>query len=227
MACEVINADASAVHDVAKRLKHPVVVTDPPFNIGYHYDRYSDNMPQEKYLEWLSSILTDYDCAVVHYPEQLHCLSIEMRRVPTRVLSWVYPSNTARQHRDIAFYGVVPDLNRVKQPYKNPNDKRIKELVKRTGGARSYDWFEVNQVKNVSKEKTDHPCQMPVEVMRRVVGVLPDGVTVIDPFCGSGTTGVACKMLGVDFVGIDISEAYCDIARRRIADTEAGAACPA
>lgn len=51
-----------------------------------------------------------------------------------RVISWVYASNTGRQHRDVAYYGVKPDLKRVKQPYKNMDDKRIKELYKRTGG---------------------------------------------------------------------------------------------
>lgn len=59
-------------------------------------------------------------------------------------------------------------------------------------------------------------CQRPVDVMKRVIGILPDGIGVIDPFCGSGTTGVACKQLGIPFEGYDINEDYCEIARRRI-----------
>ena len=70
----------------------------------------------------------------------------------------------------------------------------------------------------MSKEKTAHPCQMPVEVMERVVGVLPDGVTVSDPFMGSGTTGVACVRHGVDFIGIELDPAYHRIAERRIGE---------
>lgn len=124
---------------------------------------------------------------VVLYPESLHKLSLAKQEAPERVVSWVYNSNTAKQHRDIAFYGITPDFKRVKQPYKNPKDKRIKALIAQGKGARLYDWWEVNQVKNTSAEKTAHPCQMPVDVMKRVIGILPDGIGVIDPFCGSGT----------------------------------------
>ena len=47
----------------------------------------------------------------------------------------------------------------------------------------------------------------------------PNGL-VLDPFCGSGTTCVAAKREGFDYIGIDISEEYCEIARRRVANTE-------
>ncbi len=45
---------------------------------------------------------------------------------------------------------------------------------------------------------------------------------ILDPFCGSGTTCVAAKMLGRDYIGIDISEEYCEIARQRIKAVETG-----
>lgn len=57
---------------------------------------------------------------------------------------------------------------------------------------------------------------MPLEVMKNIIGILPDGVTVIDPFMGSGTTGVACAELGVDFVGIELDKQYFEIAKSRI-----------
>lgn len=79
-----------------------------------------------------------------------------------------------------------------------------------------YDWWEVNQVKNVSKKTNTHPCVMPVEVMKRIVGILPDGIIVVDPFMGSGTTGVACKQLGIDFIGCELDEEYFGIAKERI-----------
>ena len=194
----------------------PVIVTDPPFNIGYHYDGYKDNMPEIEYYEWLAEVTDHTSSVVVLYPESLHKLTLAKQEAPVRVVSWVYNSNTAKQHRDIAFYGIKPDFKRVKQPYKNPNDKRIKALIAQGKGARLYDWWEVNQVKNTSAEKTAHPCQMPVEVMTRIISILPDGIGVIDPFLGSGTTGVACFRLGIPFEGYDINENYCEIARNRI-----------
>lgn len=167
-----------------------IIVTDPPFNIGYHYDTYKDKMPEDEYYSMLKKMMDNAPSVIIHYPEALHRLSIETGKAPTRIVSWVYPSNTRRQHRDIAYYGVNPDFSKITQPYKNPNDKRIKALIaKGHTGAKLYDWWEVNQVKNVSKDKTAHPCQMPIEVMRRAIGVLPDGYTIIDPFMGSGTTG--------------------------------------
>ena len=197
----------------------PIIVTDPPFNIGYRYKTFKDRMPEDEYIERLASVTVPCPSVVILYPEKLHALSIKKGKAPERVVSWVYNSNTAKQHRDIAFYGVKPDFRRVPQPYKNPKDKRVQELIAQGRGAKLYDWWNVNQVKNVSKEKTAHPCQMPLEVLKRIIGVLPDGIGVIDPYCGSGTTGVACKLLGIPFIGYEIDEAYCEIARKRISET--------
>lgn len=76
----------------------------------------------------------------------------------------------------------------------------------------------MNQVKNVSREKTAHPCQMPLEVMNDVVGWISDidGATVIDPFAGSGTTCVACESRGIPWVAIEIDPSYCQIIQQRI-----------
>ena len=156
-------------------------------------------------------------CVIIHYPESLYRFSQEIGVIPSRVISWVYNSNTGRQHRDIAFFGVEPDMKKVTQPYKNPTDKRVQKLIASgKNGAKLYDWWNINQVKNVSKEKTGHPCQMPVEVMERIIGILPEGYTIVDPFMGSGTTGVACKKLGRNFIGCEMDEVYYKIAVERI-----------
>lgn len=62
----------------------------------------------------------------------------------------------------------------------------------------------------------EHPTQKPVEVMLWCLGFLPDALTILDPFMGSGTTGVACAKLGRSFIGIEISAAYFEIACARI-----------
>src|SRR5678809_221277 len=61
-----------------------------------------------------------------------------------------------------------------------------------------------------------HPTQKPIELMRWCLEALPDCQTILDPFMGSGTTGVACVKLGRRFIGIEIEERYFDIACRRI-----------
>ena len=207
--------------------KKIVLVSDPPFNINYKYNTYLDKMNEDEYYSMLNFFFKDFPSVVVHYPEQLFKLAFSIGKFPERVIAWVYNSNTAKQHRDIAFFDVKPDMSKVRQPYKNPNDKRIKERILRGGtGAKLYDWWEINQVKNVSKEKTKHPCQMPLEVMKRIVGVLPDDILIIDPFMGSGTTGVAVKEMNKkqnanrDFIGIEIDKEYFEIAKQRIGDYE-------
>jgi len=61
-----------------------------------------------------------------------------------------------------------------------------------------------------------HPTQKPTPLMIWCLEFLPEADIILDPFCGSGTTCVAAKMLGRSYIGIDISEEYCDIARRRL-----------
>ena len=61
---------------------------------------------------------------------------------------------------------------------------------------------------------------MPLEVMDRIIKILPDNITVVDPFCGSGTTGVACVKNNIDFVGIEIVEEYVKIANERLVNIE-------
>lgn len=217
---QLLEGDCSQILKTLQ-VHNPCIVTDPPFNIGYHYKSYTDNMPEDVYYDWLDTVFTSLGeglpLVCVHYPEALYKLAYQMCLFPERVVSWVYNSNTAKQHRDIAFFNVKPDFSKVRQPYKNPNDKRIKaRIAAGKTGAKLYDWWNVNQVKNVGKEKTAHPCQMPVEVMKNIIGILPEDLTIVDPFMGSGTTGVACKELDRDFIGIEIDPEYVEIAKQRL-----------
>ncbi|HVR57580.1 MAG TPA: site-specific DNA-methyltransferase [Pseudolabrys sp.] len=71
----------------------------------------------------------------------------------------------------------------------------------------------------------EHPTQKPVELMVWCLGFV-EGRTVLDPFMGSGTTGVACVKLGRKFIGIEIEPKYFDIACRRIADADSRPSLP-
>ena len=216
--CLLVKANCMKVfQDILKEHDNVIVVSDPPFNVGYHYNKYSDSMQEKDYYDMLVNLFGQTPSVVIHYPEALHKLSVAMGKCPERVVSWVYNSNTAKQHRDIVFYGVKPDFNAVRQPYKNLNDKRIqKRIAEGKTGAKLYDWWNINQVKNVSKDKTAHPCQMPLEVMKNIIGILPPDAVIVDPFMGSGTTGVACAELGRKFIGIEMDAKYFNIAEQRI-----------
>ena len=194
-----------------------ILVSDVPFNIGYGYATYKDRLPEGDYLKMLQDVFErGVPFVIIHYPESLYSIASFLHKSPTRVCSWVYNSNTGRQHRDVAFFDVRPDFAQVGQPYKNLKDKRIIKRIEEGKTCKLYDWWNINQVKNVSKEKTAHPCQMPLEVMKNIVGLLPKGSLIIYSFMGSGTTGVACKELDYDFVGIEIDKGYFKIAKERI-----------
>ena len=87
-----------------------VILTDPPFNIGYHYNNYKDNLESEEYYEMLASIFQYSPFVVIHYPEEIYKIAFQVGEFPEKVVSWVYNSNTAKQHRDIAFFGIKPDF---------------------------------------------------------------------------------------------------------------------
>lgn len=196
-----------------------IFVSDPPFNIGYHYNGYKDNKKEKDYYDWLYSIFGVNRQVIIHYPEQMYKYAIKIGIAPEKVVSWVYNSNTGKQHRDIAFFGVKPDFRKVGQDYKNPKDKRIAKRIQQGKKAKLYDWWEINQVKNVSLEKTQHPCQMPIKVMENIIGILPDNYTIIDPFLGSGTTAIACKRLNRNFIGVEIDHVYFEICKNRLSTT--------
>lgn len=61
-----------------------------------------------------------------------------------------------------------------------------------------------------------HPTQKPLPLMEWCLGFLPDAQTILDPFMGGGTTGIACVKHGKHFIGIERERAYFDIACRRI-----------
>lgn len=69
-----------------------------------------------------------------------------------------------------------------------------------------------------SEERNPHPTQKPLGVMRWCLGQVPDARVILDPFMGSGTTGVACVHENRRFIGIEREPAYFDIACRRIAE---------
>jgi len=68
----------------------------------------------------------------------------------------------------------------------------------------------------------DHPTEKPVDLLAYLTSsITPEGATVLDPFMGSGTTGVACVQTGCNFIGIEIDRGYFEIAERRIAEAQA------
>jgi len=80
---------------------------------------------------------------------------------------------------------------------------------------RLFQWRWNGMIRKGNEERF-HPTQKPVALIQWCLGFLPDAQTILDPFMGSGTTGVACANLGRKFIGIEIEPKYFDIACKRI-----------
>lgn len=85
------------------------------------------------------------------------------------------------------------------------------------GGKQMKDVWTGTLTPRVEKNEGKHPTQKPLYLLERIVlASTNEGDTVLDPFCGSGTTGVACLRNGRKFIGIDNNEEYINLTRRRM-----------
>lgn len=120
-----------------------------------------------------------------------------------------------------------------KQPTYNPQMTKGKMQLKNTGGASS-NYNDFKAMPNMSDEyypttlldfplrrfKGGHPTQKPVELEEWLIKTYTnEGDTVLDNVMGSGTTGVACKNLNRNFIGIELDETYFNIAKQRIEES--------
>lgn len=152
---------------------------------------------------------------VWHFEHGLHC----SRRFSGRheTILWFTKSDN-----------YVFNLDSVRVPQKYPQKKAFKgprrgELSGHPLGKNPGDVWIIPNVKHNHVEKTAHPCQFPVELVERLVVALTErGAWILDPYMGVGTAPLAAVLNGRRGVGAEIVPDYVDIARRRIADAQAG-----
>lgn len=196
------------------------VITDPPYNVGYKYNSHKDNLTEIEYLTLLSVIKRP--AVVIHYPEQTVNLLPRVLGNADEIVSWNYESPINKHFRLISFWGIKPDFSKVREPYADATLKDKRTIGKlKEGGRAIKDWWKIQYINNMNKEKTDHPCQIPLEIIHRIILTSTNiGDTILDPFMGSGTTGVACVQTGRNFIGIEIDPTYFKIAEKRIKDAQ-------
>lgn len=116
----------------------------------------------------------------------------------------------------------VPQKYPGKRSYRGPNKG---ELSGNPLGKNPSDIWDIPNVKAKHVEKTTHPCQFPVAIPQRLIRALTlPGALVLDPFMGSGTTGVAALIEGRRFAGAEIKEEYYEISLERLNDAAEGKA---
>lgn len=187
------------------------LVFDPPYNIGFRYDIYQDNLSDESYIKMLCEFQRFSKIAIIQYPEEMQRLVVPALGSPDHCSVWCYNSQLPRRFRLINWYGIIPDYSRIKQPYKNPTDKRVaNRILNGSNGTSLYEWWDdIQIVKNVSEEKNIHPCPIPEALMKRIIILGADlEDLIIDPFAGGLTTLKAAYDLGYQSIGMELSENY-------------------
>ena len=191
-----------------------LIITDPPYNVGWTYDTYKDKVSDDDYTN-MFKCFKGFRFVVIHYIEDIIKYVVPSMGVPTKVVQWVYNSNMGKQHRSIAFFNCKPDINKEIQLPKNPTDKRVNSEVK------LYDWWLINLVKNVSKEKENYSNQIPEKVISNIIKIVANKDDVIfDPFMGSGTTPAVASKLEYKYIATDISETAYNITKNRLRKIE-------
>ena len=229
--------------EVLGKVKEPfadLIFADPPFNIGYKYDKYNDKVKSKNYIAWTKDWMTV--CKKVLKPAGSFYIAIGDKyaanvkviadKLGLSMRNWVVWHYTfgqqmknkfARSHTHI-FYFVNDKNNFTFNDYavRIPSDRQLTYNDKRANpeGKMPDDvWDGYPRVCGTFKERTGwHPCQMPENLLKRIIAVSSNpGDCVLDPFTGSGTTAAVAYQLGRNYTAVEISEEYVENAKKRLA----------
>jgi len=175
-----------------------LVLTDPPYGLGFEYENFEDNqknlislikqcMPQILRIS-KRCVLTCGHTNIWHYPQSKW------------IIAWVY--GTTQQRNSWGFTSWQPVLCYGKDVY----------LANRKGAR-----MDIIKDSKTPKFK-NHPCPKPETFWRKLLErcSIMESDLVLDPFFGAGTTGLVCEETNRRWIGIEISEKYCEIAAKRI-----------
>ncbi len=220
-----------------------LVFADPPFNIGYVYDSYRDDMPNEKYVAWSRDWMAA--CTRVLKPTGSFYIAIGDdfaadirvigRELGLHLRNWIIWRYTfgqnmkakfSRAHTHIFYFtkdAKTFTFNEHLLRFPSARHTEYQDLRANSKGRLPDDvWDEFPRVCGTFKERAGfHGCQMPEALLQRIVMASSNpGEIVLDPFVGSGTTAVAAKRLGRKYIGIDLSEHYAEHTRQRLAQVK-------
>ena len=179
------------------------VVTDPPYGITYESGRYGV-LPR--------SIVGDENTVV-------RDAALGMWAGPALVLgTWRAPRPAGTKMVLVWDTLGALGMGDLSLPWK-PAHQEIYVLGAGFVGRRDSDVLRCPPVQSMAKTGRCHPHEKPVGLMKMLLAKCPPG-TILDPFMGSGTTGVACVQTGRNFIGIEIDPGYFEVAKKRISEAQ-------
>lgn len=219
---------------------------DPPFNLEKKYTSYKDQRPVEEYLAWCRKWLKEMvritkptgSIFVHNIPKWLTYYASILNDLAyfRHWIAWDAMSNPVGKTLLPAHYGILFytkemtgfKFYEIRAPHKRCRvcDSYLKDYGGKTdqmhpfGALVSDVWSDIHRIRH-SVRRDEHPCQLPIPLLERVVLMSTDpGDVVLDPFLGTGTTAIAAKSLGRQYVGIDVDPEYADIATAKLDQVE-------
>lgn len=209
-----------------------MIYGDPDYNVGIKYNQKSYTQNFDAYIHWYVELAKecfrvlkdDGNMFFINYPKQNAYLRVKyLDDACYEVLDyvWIYNTNVGHSpkrfttaHRSILHVRKTKDnrfyKDQVALPYQNPNDKRIRQnMANGSKGRMPYDWFYFDLVKNVSKEKTFHACQIPQKLAEMLIlsCTQPQDVVFV-LFGGSGSEIEICQNLDRQFISCELDPDY-------------------
>ena len=213
-----------------------VTFADPPFNLKKGYNSYKDSLKLNEYLDWCKLWINEMvrvtkptgSIFLHNIPKWLTYYSSFLNEIATfkHWISWDASTSPMGKTLQPAHYGILFYIKDPKQlkfyeirsPHKRARKSRI--LAKDYGGKKSMlhpfgpllsdVWTDIHRIKH-NKNRDEHPCQLPIHLMERILLMSTDENDIIlDPFMGTGTTAVAAKRLGRNFIGFELDKTYVD-----------------
>lgn len=202
-------------------------------------EKYSDNLDEGEYRKLLERVFNEckrvtkkdgsiwiniknrYDDGVVMPPFWITDYFKDMYL--KNIIIWNFDWGGSTNKRFAPRYEYVFWFTKSKENYKfNLDDVKVPALNYRPDRYKSQlknpsDVWRISMVSGNFEERTSHPAQYPEELIERIVlSTTNEGDLVLDPFMGSGTTAVVAKKLKRNYVGYEIVEEYCEIAKERL-----------
>jgi len=236
---KIICGDCIGLLEGAKEPFADLVFADPPFNIGYKYDKYHDKVERNNYIAWTKDWMAAckkvlkpagsfYIAIGDDYAANVKIIADELGLFMRNWIIWHYTfgqqtkDKFARSHTHIFYFvndrkNFTFNADVVRVPSARQlvyNDKRANPAGKMPDDV----WGDFARVCGTFKERVGwHPCQMPEKLLERIIRVSSNEADwVLDPFSGSGTTMVVAHRMLRSYTGTDISEKYVKESQKRL-----------
>lgn len=221
----IVNANCLEVFPNIPSGSVKLVLTDPPYFGAGHPEFLSEEIHTfddylvwyEKWIREISRVLTEDGSLYVFVPPlefaEVHIL-IKKYLCQRQVISWVKLNVMIRQPTARTYFPKTEFIG-----FYTKNEKKLtwNMLIKKYGMQQSCNFAIEPTIYKGRGEGVGHPTQKPLKLCAKFVYASSnEGDTVLDPFCGSGTTLVAAKALGRNFIGIDVKQKYCRLSRTRV-----------